>query len=216
MTDNAEQNPNWKIVPAAISEAELMELFVPAVARGRPTKVGEPVTLQIVRGLGPSDIDAIVATTESDAPFTLAKITSAHHEVARMLAKGEARHMVALHSGYTPEYVSKLQTDPTFMELVEYYSTQHGAEFVEVSKRMATVGMLALDELQERITDKPEELTTPALLDIAETLLVKPAKAASGAGTPGVGAGGVLINIGFQMPTQTAAGPVIDAKAEQK
>lgn len=213
MTDADAQSPNWKQVPPGIAEAELMQLFVPAVARGRPTKVGQPVTLEIVRGLTPDDIDSVAATTESAEPFALAKITSAHHEVARLLAKGEAREMVALHSGYTPEYVTKLQTDPTFMELVQYYAGQRDAEFAITAKRMATVGLLALDELQERLTETPTELTVPALLDIADTLLVKPNKVAPGSGAGGA-SGGVQVNIGFVTPP--GAGHIIDAKVEQK
>jgi hypothetical protein len=52
-----------------------------------------------------------------------------------------------------------------------YYGTQAEAKYLDVHERIATLGMAALDELQERLEEKPEDFSNGALLKIATDLM---------------------------------------------
>jgi hypothetical protein len=97
--------------------------------------------------------------------------------MARLLATGVPQEEISLITGYSPAYISRIKSDPTFEALVEYYHKQREEIFVDVVERMKSLGLSTLDELQRRLEDEPDEWSRRELMEMAELMLVKPAAA---------------------------------------
>lgn len=130
------------------------------------------------------------------------KLRAPHHTLARLVAEGKSHPECSLITGYTVEYVVMLKRDPAFCELVEYYKGQVAQAYVNVHERLATLGTLAMEILQERLSD-PEQaakLSPGALREIMNDALdrsVAPSKVNQGHGGFSGGANAPQININF-------------------
>lgn len=125
--------------------------------------------------LGEIEINDILTREEgglatSESP-TLARLRGVHHEIARLLATGLTPVEVAATTGYSLSRISVLQNDPSFKELLTFYKQKSEEVFVDVHKRMATLGLDAAAELQERLDTKPETLSASQLIDISKMAL---------------------------------------------
>lgn len=71
-----------------------------------------------------------------------------------------------------------LQNDPAFKELVAYYKAQASQAYLNVHERVAALGLAALDEIQERLEEKPEDFSIPMLhkmaVDLMDRTVTKP------------------------------------------
>lgn len=138
-------------------------------ARGRRAA---PLLMEYVRDLGAEDKEGIENPPAYNRPGgEIVRIRQSHHLAARFLAEGKRPGEVSQLTGYSISRLSVLQGDPAFLELVEYYSDQVKEAYVDVHTRLATLGMSAIDEIQERLEEKPEAFTRRELLDIAEMAL---------------------------------------------
>jgi hypothetical protein len=113
----------------------------------------------------------------SKRPQTLKHIRHNHHQLARLMATGVPQEEIALITGYSPTYISRIKSDPTFEALVDYYHNQRDEVFVDVVERMKTLGLSTLDELQRRLDDEPDEWSRRELMELTELMLIKPAAA---------------------------------------
>ena len=102
----------------------------------------------------------------------VARLRHSHHALARMLAQGVRPSEAAAATGYAVSRISTLQQDPAFVELVEFYKHQVEGKFLDMSERLAALGMDAVQELQTRLDETPDKFTVGQLLDIVNT--VKP------------------------------------------
>jgi hypothetical protein len=119
-----------------------------------------------------------------------------------MLATGNKQEECSRIVGYSPSYISVLKTDPTFQDLIAYYSTNRELHNFDVIDRMRTLGLSTLDELQSRLEEDPSQFTNRELHEQAELLLVKPMAATRGLIRPGdasssTGGGGIQVNVNF-------------------
>lgn len=94
------------------------------------------------------------------------RITERHHALARLLASGTAPGHAAIITGYDASRISILQTDPSFAELVDFYTQDVEAEYRSMHAQMAGLGGDAIDELRRRVEDEPEKLGAQFLLDV--------------------------------------------------
>lgn len=100
-------------------------------------------------------------------PMTaLKRLTERHHALARLLATGTTPGHAAVITGYDSSRISILQTDPSFKELVEFYSNEVNAEYRTMQAQMAGLGEDAVAELRRRVEEDPESLGAGFLLDI--------------------------------------------------
>jgi len=119
--------------------------------------------------------------TEEDAPEIknrvrgqsngLQKVRAVHHQAARMLAAGARPAEVARTTGMHPNRLYILQDDPAFAGLVEHYAEQEHQIWVDARQRAAMLGVTAMEELQDRVLENPENLTNKQLLEIAQAAL---------------------------------------------
>ena len=108
--------------------------------------------------------------TTSQAP-TLARLRGIHHDIARQLASGMTPAEVSAVTGYSLSRISTLQADPSFKELLSFYSVKKEEAFVDVQKRMAILGLDAASELADRLETKPESLSNSQLIEITKVSL---------------------------------------------
>lgn len=195
---------------------ELFDEFVMPQAQGGRKK---HVPLQVTtRELSREDLEALVegsTPAEPQVHGTLLKIRNQHHQLARHIASGTDMIEVAHITGYTPAYISVLKADPAFQELLTYYEQQAEAKFVDTVERAASLGIQALEELQERLTEAPESFKHRELMEVAQLGLgiaeKKPSQGAAG----GSASGAPTINISFVTPEASAAMIDISPKEEQ-
>lgn len=150
--------------------------------RSEPSSSGE-VPLIPVRGrqlsglevelLGRADAADLVPSSSvstQQAP-TIKRLKQIHHELARLIASGLSMAEVAASTGYSASRISILQKDPSFKGLVDHYKAHRDEIFCDVHKRMATLGLDAADELQERLETNPESFSVGQLTELMKATL---------------------------------------------
>lgn len=183
---------------------EFEALFADLPRRGRGAAGG--LMVEAGRELTPADAAAIaagVAVSGTVSPLT--RLRHSHHELARLLAEGRPAVEVCAITGKSQSWVSTLQRDPAFAELVEYYRVQKDAVYMDVHARLAGLGTDAINELQHRLDTDPEGLRVREVLEIAQLALdrsVAPPKGGTNnGGGPGNGTAAVQVNVSFVQPT---------------
>lgn len=188
---------------------------------------GPPVTKEpmYVRDLTADDIASLSkrAAYGSQPGQLIQKLRAPHHTLARLVAEGKKHPECAIVTGYGVEYISMLERDPAFQELVSYYREQIAPAYVNVHERLASLGTMAMEIIQERMSDpdKVKTMTTGQLREIMNDALDR-SVAPSKAGAPGFGGGAPqvapAININFvaapQLPDARTPTRVIDLTPE--
>ena len=167
---------------------------------------GPPVTKEplYIRDLTADDIKSLStrATYGSQPSQLIQKLRAPHHTLARLLAEGKKHPECSIVTGYTVEYIVMLERDPAFQELVAYYREQITPIYLNVHERLATLGAMAMEIIQERMSDseKVNTMTTGQLREIMNDALdrsVAPSKVMQGAGGFNGGQPAPAINIQF-------------------
>lgn len=206
----------------ALDEAGAQVLDELALMTGKPRQgTSALVVSEVIRELTEDDLPLL----RNPPPSALGETRQmtmrfAHHQLAQLLAQGTDAVDAALITGYSPAYISTLKHSPAFQELLQVYGAERALVFVDTVKRMQALGTMALEELQQRLADEPENWSKKELLDMAETLLVK-GQSAGGVGKPGApGGGGTNITVSFVTAGTNAAdssrlsGAVIEQETE--
>lgn len=182
-------------------DSDLLDSLVLGSARGG--KAGPALECHVVRELTAEDLPKLVAPAAIGALVpTLLNLRTSHHQVAQLLAKGEAQQNIALITGYSPSYISNLKRDPAFVELVAHYSAERELIFADTIEQCRVLGLNFKEELQQRLESDPAQFTAREVMDAMKLLLVDMRPQAVG----GKGAGGGDINIQVSFETQAAGG----------
>lgn len=168
-----------------------------------------PPELEFHRELAPEDAAAALAAgPEAGTPVPLGRIRAHHHLLARLLGEGRTAADCSRITGFTPSWISTLQTNPAFAELIDHYRGEVTEKYLDVHTRLAGLGASAVEELQDRLETDPNQFSVRALKEVAEMALdrsVAPPKAARGGPVVGA-ASGLAISINFVEPAK----PVVD------
>lgn len=194
-----------------MSDDLLAELNLPSARGAR--RVAAPVAVSIVRELTEADLPALQAPGPVDAlPSRIARVSYSHHQLARLLARGEDHTTASLITGYSMSWISALMGDPAFTELLATYSAERQQVFVDALERMRTLGISAVEELQARLEEEPEGWSRREMMELAELMLIK--SGATGAKTGlGAGAPSVTINVSPRFVQATQTQPPADTDA---
>ena len=178
----------------------------------------EPLSALWVRDLTQADLAIINAGAKAlEAPVprpTLKELRFSHHQLARLIAIGETPMRVSLITGYAPGYIRSIQLDPTFAALVDHYSDARNEIMVDIKARMRDLGLDSLLILQKRLHEEQEspgsqKFSHRELLEVIDTLLVKPNVAGS---SQGQGAAPVSVQISFVKASTPDASNVIEGE----
>ena len=114
-------------------------------------------------------------------------------------------------TGRTVSSIRTLRVDPAFKELLAYYAEQQEQHKFDAYGRLVTLGGTAMDVLQERLEEKPDNFTNNELRQIVESTMDR--SAAPAKGDPRQGAGqqaGLNVHINF-VPARNGA--IIEGEA---
>lgn len=185
-----------------------------AFDRRRRAKGG--ATLAYVRDLDEGDAEELENPTptgkgtsyNSQTGTGLKRLRHTHHLLAMVLAEGASHAQASGLTGYSPATIAMLSLDPTFQELIAHYRVEHMAEYEDIRRRAASLGLSFLDELQERLEEAPDAFTNKEVKETAAMLLdrtILPAKTQS---TPAAAAPAQPFSVGIafiQAPSQGEA-----------
>ena len=136
-----------------------------SVRKGRPSS---SIVETFAREISEADL-AMPATQVQKAP-ELKKIRDSHHALARVLATGMGEQEAAAITGYSSSRISILKADPQFNELLEFYRGQAQEVVADFRTRMVNMGLDALQELQDRMNDSPQDFSVGMLKDIVKEI----------------------------------------------
>lgn len=179
------------------------------------------LSMEVQRELGPEDIgDVVEAKSGRDVGGLrpLAQMRHSHHLIARLLAEGRKAVEVSYITGRTQSWISSLQRDPAFADLVASYKEQVTEAYVNVHERLAALGIDTIDELHQRLLENPDEFTKKELLALGEFALdrsIAPPKAGADNRGGTNGAPAVQLNVTFVKSSHSedySDGVVIDAE----
>jgi hypothetical protein len=179
-----------------IDDIDLDLCELPRVGPGRQAS---EISAEFVRELTEADLLSPVAQTQF-AP-SIKKIRDSHHALARVLATGSSEAEASLITGYSPSRISILKADPQFQDLLEFYRNQAKEVTADFRARMALTGMTALAELQERLEEEPEKISTALMKDIVKDLADRTGHVPNSGSKPGVN---VNINLSDNMANARA------------
>jgi hypothetical protein len=178
---------------------ELVELI--SSNRGRAATV----QAHFVRPLMAEDVPYIKNPPKGlsgDGTPMLQQLRQRHHSAARLIAEGRAMNEVSAITGYSLSRLSMFKTAPDFRNLVEMYKEQKDAIFLDVHARKAELAAMVVDELKDRIEEKPASFTNRELSELL--------KVAADTGTSAPPQAGVAVSITFVKPEeQSSSGGVI-------
>jgi len=157
------------------------------------TRFRVPLRIEVVRPLTAEDISGGFLTPAP--PPTLRDIKASHHSLAKALAEGRSAIEASRITGYSPGYISRLQSDPAFRELLLHYSEVNEIASTDFLGAMREVGLDMLNELRARVEKDPEALSIGQLQDGIKLLLVEPMKSEALRG--GLSAGIAPVTIQF-------------------
>lgn len=100
----------------------------------------------------------------------LKRLTERHHALARVIAAGTPNAQAAIITGYTRETIVMLKDDPSFQELIDFYSQELNTEYLGMHAQMAGLGADAIQELRRRVEEDPEGMGAGFLLDLVTKL----------------------------------------------
>ncbi len=180
--------------------ADTMDDLLETIDLGSATggrRFAAPLQLEIARSLTEEDLPLLQAPPpQESAGQRLLAVKHSHHQLAQLLATGTVSDTEAgLIVGYSPAYISSLKGDPAFEELLAQYRQHSERVFIDTVERMRGLGLRFVEELEERLEQKPEKWSARELMEAVELLMLRPQAAIRGQGGPAQPA--VSVNVKF-------------------
>lgn len=196
-----------------MSQELLQEINLGSARGTHARQPAAPVKIEVVRALTADDLPMIQAPAPVGGPIQCVKnLRYSHHRLAELIAKGMSGGEVSLATGYSPSYISTIQRDPAFAELVAYYTTQTRALFADSLERLKSLGLDATEKLQDMLHDETVVWTKRELMELTELGLLGPMTAANGKNVPQPGASANLsLEVKFVGATPRGQQPVVEA-----
>lgn len=132
--------------------------------RGRPAK---EVLVSEVGPVTQADLVVLNEARRSESP-ALKRISDRHHGLARALASGMPEGEAAVLHGYSLSRVSILKGDPAFQQLLAIYRKQTDVLYRGLHEKLVGVAGSALDELETRLEEAPEDISVGQLIQITQ------------------------------------------------
>lgn len=132
---------------------------------GAPKK---PLVIEEVRDLELGDLLKLQSSRETKPP-ALKKLRDRHHALAKMLASGMSEGEAAIACGYDNSRISILKSDPSFLELLEFYRGNSAERHFDRAEMMEGLSRDVIQELRDRLEDDPESFTVNQLESLVKT-----------------------------------------------
>ena len=100
----------------------------------------------------------------------LKTIRYSHHRLAQLLAGGMDNSRAAILCNYQPSYVTSLQRDPAFQELLAHYADQMSDAFTDFVSAATQLNLDLLDHLRDLLDTKPDKMTPYVTIEAIKAL----------------------------------------------
>lgn len=134
---------------------------------GAPRK---PLVIEEVTDLTEEDLRSLDAPRETSAP-RIKKLRERHHALARLLAEGKSEQEAGIATGYSSSRISILKADPSFKELLTFYSEKSAERYYDTHAALAALSADAVEELRDRLEEAPDNFTVGQLESLAKMSL---------------------------------------------
>lgn len=128
------------------------------------------LTFDVARDIDASDVETLNAERSVTAP-AIKKLREKHHSLARMLVSGMSVGDAGVITGYSPSRVSILQADPSFKELLRFYSDKAKERHFDLAGAIADLGTDTLEIIGDRLEEDPDQFTVAQLTDLTKMAL---------------------------------------------
>jgi hypothetical protein len=129
-------------------------------------------SLSFVRELTGDDLETLTEERGEQKPISRVKrLGERHQNLARLLASGVPAWEAAIITGYTESYISVLQGDKTFQNLILFYRTDRDDAVKKAQAQLAGLSVDVIQELQRRIEDEPEDFSVGQLVEVGKLAL---------------------------------------------
>lgn len=126
-----------------------------------------PLSATVVRELDPADMAAL-GVEKGSKSSPIKRISERHHALARNLAGGMPEGEAALVCGLSLSRVSILKADSQFQDLMVFYRRDVDVVYKDAHAKLAGVASIALDEIQDRLEDNPQDVSMGQLIELAK------------------------------------------------
>jgi hypothetical protein len=194
-----------------VSDKSLMMLENLALAGISASTVRSREFFPEMREIENSDLEPLVRemrehnwTRENTSAPTIRVLRVGHHQLAQLLAAGTSAVDAAFITGKSTGTIGLLLKDPSFNELLSYYTEQQKGRDLNVYDKLVTIGALASEILQERLEEKPETFSNNELKNLLELAAPKSGGQSS--------AGNVGLNVAINFVPGDRGSGVVEAK----
>lgn len=132
--------------------------------RGRRAR---DVGVEYSRDLTARDVEATQLPRAVTAT-PLKRLKDRHHSLARYLAAGMPEGHAALICGYDVSRVSVLKADPSFRELLVFYSNRQAEQFDSLGDKLSTIAGESAQLLIEKLEEDPESVSVGQLIELTK------------------------------------------------
>lgn len=176
----------------------LAELDLGSARGGKAGINRAPLAVSVVRPLGEADLPAIANPPPVSAGIpALKSIRHSHHRLAQLVAEGKPGVEIAFTTGYSQSYISNLQGDPAFEELVAYYAEMRKEVFVDAQERLRLLGLDATEKLHEQLLDPNATWSHRELMEVIEMALPEAKSKGKGEAQAPQGGGHLQLEVKF-------------------
>lgn len=149
-------------------DSELDDLELDLMSLTRSGRGSAKLEAEYIRDLTPADLAMPKSAIQTARP--IAKIRDSHHALARVLASGQTEAEASIVTGYSASRISILKADPQFQELLEFYRRSTVDIVADYRQRMVNLGLDAMQELEDRLDESPEQFSPALLKDIVKDM----------------------------------------------
>lgn len=170
-----------------------------------------------MRELTEADLPAILNPPPVAASQPVVKsIRASHHKLAQLIAEGAPGTEISLVTGYSQSYISTLQGDPAFEELVSYYASQQREIFIDAQERLKALGLDAIEKLHEHLHDPTKLWSHRELMEAIKLAMPveTSVKQAPGGSVSLSAESGASLEIKFVGARPASSGPMLDITPE--
>ena len=136
-----------------------------ARTKGRVVRLAPVISC---RDLEPAEVVEYLSRENGSKPSPLQRLSSRHRQIAKYIASGARTSDTAAKFGLSISRVSILKGDPTFQDLVRFYSGLEEDKHVGLLEVLEGLATDSVTTLIDRMEEDAEQFTTQELVIIAK------------------------------------------------
>ena len=96
------------------------------------------------------------------------RISARHRLAARLIADGRKNYEVAAACGFAESTITLLKGAPAMQDLIRHFQEEKDLVLQGVNEKLSAVAQEALNVLQDRLENSPEDISTGQIIELAK------------------------------------------------